>query len=81
MLNSETVSVDYVKSEQNLADHLTKPQGRNMILEHIKGNNDTRSNCKQTRDGNPKFVIRDPMNKVYMGKNKSLPVLLMLKLI
>jgi len=28
--------------------------------------------CKQTSDGNPTFVIGDPMNKVHMGKNKSL---------
>jgi len=27
---------------------------------------------KQTIDGNPTFVIGDPMNKVHIGKNKSL---------
>jgi len=27
---------------------------------------------KQTSDGNPIFVIGDPMNKVHMVKNKSL---------
>jgi len=27
---------------------------------------------KQTSDGNPTFVIGDPMNKVHMGKNKPL---------
>jgi len=26
----------------------------------------------QTSDGNPTYVIGDPMNKVHMGKNKSL---------
>ena len=30
------------------------------------------STCKQTSDGNPTFVIGDPMNKVHTGKNKSL---------
>jgi len=30
------------------------------------------SHLKQTSDGNPTFVIGDPMNKVHMGKNKSL---------
>ena len=34
--------------------------------------NGTYTTCKQTSDGNPTFVIEDPMNKVHMGKNKSL---------
>ena len=38
---------------------------------NIEGNG-TQATCKQTSDGNPIFVIGDPMNKVHMGKNKSL---------
>ena len=30
------------------------------------------SHLKHMSDGNPTFVIGDPMNKVHMGKNKSL---------
>jgi len=37
LLKSEIISIDYVKSERNLADPLTKPLGRNMILETSKG--------------------------------------------
>jgi len=33
LLKRGTISIDYVKSERNLADPLTKPLGRNMILE------------------------------------------------
>jgi len=35
---------------------------------NIEGNG-IQSTCKQTSDGNPTFVIGDPMNMVYMGKN------------
>jgi len=34
--------------------------------------NETQTNYKQTSDENPTFVIEDPINKVYVGKNKSL---------
>jgi len=34
--------------------------------------NGTQATCKQTSDGNPTFVIGDPMNKAHMDKNKSL---------
>jgi len=37
LLKSGTISIDYVKSEQNLTDPLTKPLGRNMILEISRG--------------------------------------------
>ena len=37
LLKSGTISIDYVKSEQNLVDPLTKPLGRNMILETSRG--------------------------------------------
>jgi len=33
LLNSEIISIDYVKLERNLVDPITKPVGRNMILE------------------------------------------------
>jgi len=33
LLKDGTISIDYVKSEGNLADPLTKPLGMNMILE------------------------------------------------
>ena len=37
LLKDGTISIDYVKSEGNLADPLTKPLGRNMILETSRG--------------------------------------------
>jgi len=37
LLKSGTISIDYVKSKRNLADPLTKPLGRNMILETSMG--------------------------------------------
>jgi len=37
LLKSGTISIDYVKSEQNLANPLTKPLGRKMILETSRG--------------------------------------------
>jgi len=37
LLKRGTISIDYVNSEQNLADPLTKPLGRNMILETSRG--------------------------------------------
>jgi len=33
LLKSGTISMDYVKLERNLADPLTKPLGRKLILE------------------------------------------------
>ena len=37
LLKDGVVSIDYVKSEMNLADPLTKPLGRKMILETSRG--------------------------------------------
>jgi len=37
LLKDGTILIDYVKSEGNLADPLTKPLGRNMILETSRG--------------------------------------------
>jgi len=37
VLKSEIISINYLRSEQNLADPLTKPLGRNMILETSRG--------------------------------------------
>jgi len=37
LLKRGTISIDYVNSEWNLADPLTKPLGRNMILETSRG--------------------------------------------
>ena len=37
LLKDGTISIDYVKSEVDLGDHLIKPLGRNMILETLKG--------------------------------------------
>jgi len=36
LLKSGTISIDIVKSKQNLGDSLTKPLGRNMILETLR---------------------------------------------
>jgi len=67
LLKRGKISIYYVKLERNLADPLTKPLRRNMIFETLRG-----MGFKQTSEGNPTFVIGDPMNKVHMGKNKSL---------
>jgi len=37
LLKSGIISIDYVRSEQNLADPLTKPLGGNMISETSRG--------------------------------------------
>ena len=37
LLKNEIISIDYVKSEVNLADPLTKPLGRKLILETSSG--------------------------------------------
>ena len=37
LLKSGTISIDYVKSERNLTDPLTKPLGRKVILETSRG--------------------------------------------
>jgi len=37
LLKDGTISIDYVKLDGNLADPLTKPLGRNMILETSSG--------------------------------------------
>jgi len=37
LLKRETISIDYVKPDQNLVDPLTKPLGRNIILETSRG--------------------------------------------
>ena len=37
LLKDGTISIDYVKLDGNLADPLTKPLGRNMILETSGG--------------------------------------------
>ena len=37
LLKDRVISIDYVKSEINLADSLTKWLGRKMILETLRG--------------------------------------------
>ena len=37
LLKDRIISIDYVKSEVNLADPLTKPLGRKLILETLSG--------------------------------------------
>jgi len=37
LLKRETISIDYVKSERNMADPLAKPLRRNIILETLRG--------------------------------------------
>ena len=37
LLKDGTISIDFVKLEGNLTDPLTKPLGRNMILETSRG--------------------------------------------
>ena len=54
----------------NLANPLTKPLGRKLILETSSGM--SLKPIEISNDGNPTFVIGDPMKKVHMGNNKSL---------
>ena len=37
LLKNEIISIDYVKSKVNLANHLTKPLGRKLIFERSSG--------------------------------------------
>ncbi|XP_071905928.1 uncharacterized protein [Coffea arabica] len=59
LLRDEIISIDFVKSELNLADPLTKPVGRKLILQTTRemGLRPTVVN----RDGNPTYVTGDPM--------------------
>ncbi|XP_071933569.1 uncharacterized protein [Coffea arabica] len=59
LLRDGIISIDFVKSELNLADPLTKPVGRKLILQTTRemGLRPTVVN----RDGNPTYVTGDPM--------------------
>ncbi|XP_071928182.1 uncharacterized protein [Coffea arabica] len=59
LLRNGIISIDFVKSELNLADPLTKPVGRKLILQTTRemGLRPTIVN----RNGNPTYVIGDPM--------------------
>jgi len=70
LLKSGLISIDHVNSEHNLEYPLTKPLGRKLILETSRGMG--LKPLANKSDGNPTFFIGDPMNKVHMGKNKSL---------
>ena len=59
LLKSGTISIDYVKLEQNPSDPLTKLLGINMILE-LSGRMRLKPLANKTSDGNPTFVIEDP---------------------
>ena len=49
LLKDGTISIDYVKLEGNLENPLTKPLGRNMILESSRGMRLKPFENKQTR--------------------------------
>ena len=70
MLKYGIIFIDYVNSEVNLANFLNKPSERKLILE--TSNEMDLSQLEISSDGNPTFVIEDPMKKVHMGNNKSL---------
>ncbi|XP_071928133.1 uncharacterized protein [Coffea arabica] len=59
LLRDGIISIDFVKSELNLADPLTKPVGRKLILQTTRemGLGPTVVN----KDGNPTYMIGDPM--------------------
>ena len=61
MLKDGIISIDYVKSEINLADPLTKPLGRKMISETSREMG-LIPVWEIKNDGNPTYVIGDPMN-------------------
>ena len=61
LLKDGIISIDYVKSERNLADPLTKPLGRKQVLETSRGMG-LKPIFEINNDGNPTFVIGDPMN-------------------
>ena len=69
LIKDGTISIDYVKSEVNLADPLTKPLGRKLINETSRGMR-LKPIWDISNDSNPTILIGDPMNKVHMGNNK-----------
>jgi hypothetical protein len=61
LLKDGITSIDYVKSEMNLVDPLTKPLCRKMILETSRGKW-TNAYMTNRNDGNPTYMIRDLIN-------------------
>ena len=60
LLESGVVTIDYVKSELNLADPLTKPLNRRLVVNTSRGMG-LMPRTKDKSDGNLTYVIGDPM--------------------
>ncbi|KAH9781527.1 hypothetical protein KPL71_008509 [Citrus sinensis] len=60
LLKSGVVSLDFVKSELNLADPLTKPLNRRLVVNMSRGMG-LLSRTVDKSDGYPTYVIGDPM--------------------
>ena len=60
LLESGVVTLDYVKSELNLADPLTKPLNRRLVVNTSRGMG-LMPRTKDKSDGNLTYVIGDPM--------------------
>ena len=60
LLESGVVTLDYVKSELNLADPLTKPLNRRLMVNTSRGMG-LMPRTKDKSDGNLTYVIGDPM--------------------
>jgi hypothetical protein len=68
LLKDEIISIDYVKSEINLANPLTKPLSKKMILETSR---EMRLMLKwEIKMMVTQYVNKDPMNLVYRGNYK-----------
>ena len=60
LLKDGIISINYVKSELNSADSLTKPRGEKINSSNLKRDG-VKANMIVNRDGNPTYVIGDPM--------------------
>lgn len=60
LLESGVVTLDYVRSELNLADPLTKPLNRRLVVNTSRGIRPMPTTCGKS-DGNLTYVIGEPM--------------------
>lgn len=66
LLELNVVSLDFVRSTLNLTDLLTKPLNKNLIEITSKGMG-LLCRSKDKSDGNPTYVIKDPMKYICIG--------------
>lgn len=61
LLELGVMSIGFVKSELNLVDPLTKPLNKSFVAIMSRGMG-LLSRSEDKSDGNPTYMIRDPMN-------------------